>query len=270
MRVVFLSKVALVEVDDDAQAAVSQALDLVGRFDEAQIRETQVVVKVGVFNHKARRTNYPTVEVVGGITSAFKEAPKIYLIESDNYKGSGSERLQVWKELFSQKIVPFNLSEDTDTRQVDIAGEKMELSNLLFRPKIFVSTHALRKFERGTILKNLFGLIPIKKKAVYHKKLEPVILDLFEAIGGVDLAVIDATRTYSGPSARRSKDTNIIIAGKDAVAVETVGATLIGPSPEKMPIIQEAAKRGLGEGNISNIEILGTPIEDLKDRFQEI
>ena len=265
-----MSKVALVEVDDDAQAAVSQALDLVGRFDEALIRETPVVVKVGVFNHKARRTNYPTVEVVGGITNTFKEAEKIYLIESDNYKGSGSERLQVWKELFSQKIVPFNLSEDEDTRQVDIAGEKMELSNLLFRPKIFVSTHALRKYKRGTILKNLFGLIPIKKKAVYHKKLVPVILDLFEAIGGVDLAVIDAIRTHSGPSARRSKKTNVIIAGKDAVAVETVGATLIGPNPEKMPIIQEAAKRGLGEGNINNIEILGTPIEDLKDRFQEL
>jgi uncharacterized protein (DUF362 family) len=228
------------------------------------------VVKVGVFNHKGLRTNYPTLDVVGGITNAFKEAEKVYLVESDNYKGSGYERLQVWKALFSQQIVPFSLSEDEDTRQVEIAGEIMELSNLLFRPNIFVSTHALRKYEKGTILKNLFGLIPIKKKAAYHKRLVPVILDLYEAIGGVDLAVIDATRTYSGPSASRSKDTNVIIAGKDAVAVETVGATLIGPNPEKMPIIQEAAKRGLGEGSINNIEILGTPIEDLENRFQEL
>lgn len=265
-----MSKVALVEVEDDAQVAVSRAVDLVGRFDEARIRETPVVVKVGVFNHKGQRTNYPTVEVVRGITNAFHEAEKIYLVESDNYKGSGAERLQVWKALFSQQIVPFNLSEDGDTRQIEIAGETMELSNLLFRPRIFVSTHALRRYEKGTILKNLFGLIPIRKKAVYHKKLVPVILDLFEAIGGVDLAVIDATRTYSGPAARKSKETNVIIAGKDAVAVETVGATLIGPNPEKMPIIQEAAKRGLGEGNVDNIEILGTPIEDLKDRFQDL
>lgn len=265
-----MSKVALIEVEGNAQAAVSRAMDLVGRFDEAQIRETPIVVKVGVFNHKARKPNYPTVKVVRGITNAFNEAQRIYLIESDNYKGSGTERLQVWKKLFSQQIVPFNLSEDEDTRQVEIAGEKMELSNMLFRRKIFVSTHALRRYEKGTILKNLFGLIRIRKKAVYHKKLVPVILDLFEAIGGVDLAVIDATRTYSGPAARQSKDTNVIIAGKDAVAVETVGATLIGPNPEKMPIIQEAAKRGLGESNIDNIEILGTPIEDLKDRFQEL
>jgi hypothetical protein len=103
---------------------------------------------------------------------------KVYIIESDNYKGSGSERLQVWKDLFFHKIVPFNLSEDEDTRQVEIAGEKMELSNLLFRSKNFVSIHALRRSEKGTILKNLFVLIPIRKKAVYHKKLVPVILDL--------------------------------------------------------------------------------------------
>jgi hypothetical protein len=31
-----------------------------------------------------------------------------------------------------------------------------------------------------------------------------------------------------------------------------------------MPIIQEASERGLGEGNMNNIEILGTGIEDLK------
>jgi hypothetical protein len=80
---------------------------------------------------------------------------------------------------------------------------------------------------------------------------------VFLHLGGVDLAVIDATRTYSGPAARKSKKTDVIIAGKDAVAVETVGATLICSNPKKMPIIQEAAKRGLGEGNIDNIEILG-------------
>jgi hypothetical protein len=249
---------------------VRRAVDLVGRFDEAQMRETPIVVKVGVFNHKARRPNHPTVGVVRGITHAFHEAKTIYLAESDNYKGSGTERLQLWKDLFSDQVVPFNLSDDPDTRQVEIAGETMGLSNLLFRPKIFVSTHALRRYKKGTILKNLFGLVPVRKKAVYHKKLVPVILDLFEAVGGVDLAVIDATRTYSGPSARRSKEINVIIAGKDAVAVETVGATLIGPNPKKMPIIQEAANRGLGEGNLENIEILGTPLESLKARFQEL
>ena len=91
---------------------------------------------------------------------------------------------------------------------------------------------------------------------------------VFKAAGFnvIDLGVDVPTPTFI----QRAKETNVIIAGKDPVAVETVGATLIGPNPEKMPIIQEAARRGLGEGNIDNIEILGKSIEDLKDRFQEL
>jgi len=86
-------------------------------------------------------------------------------------------------------------------------------------------------------LKNLLGLIPERKKARFHKKLVPVLLDAYERIGGIDLAVIDATRTYSGPNARKGIDTNVLIVGRDAVAVEAVGATLVGLKPEKMPVI---------------------------------
>jgi uncharacterized protein (DUF362 family) len=59
---------------------------------------------------------------------------------------------------------------------------------------------------------------------------------------------------------------NTLIAGRDAVAVETVGATLVGLRPEKMRLIQEFVKRGLGEGNIANIEIVGNSFNTLKER----
>jgi uncharacterized protein (DUF362 family) len=265
-----LSQVAVVEVDGEAEGAVRHAVELVDGCDNAQMRTTPVIVKVGIYTHTGPYTNYPTVDVVRGITSAFNDASTIYLVESDNYKGSGTERLHLYRELFTPPLAPFNLSEDADTRQVEIAGEPMALSHLLVHPNIFVSTHALRRSTRGTILKNLFGLLPLRKKAAYHKKLVPVLLDLFEAIGGINLAVLDATRTYSGTAGRRSRATNVIIAGTDAVAVETVGATLVGPAPTEMPILQEAISRGLGEGDLDHIEILGTPIDDLKPRFRNI
>jgi hypothetical protein len=37
--------------------------------------------------------------------------------------------------------------------------------------------------------------------------------------------------------------------------------------PEKMPILQEFVKRGLGEGDLKNIEIVGTSFEKVKERF---
>ncbi len=265
-----VSKVALVEVNKDAQVALNEALRLIGKIDDLNTAERSVVVKVGIFNHKGPILNCTTVRVVDAIIKSFNRAPRIYLAESDNYKGTGSERLQIWKELFTERVVPFNLSEDSNTKEVEIADEKMSFSHILFKPNVFVSTHALRRYDKGTILKNLFGLTPDKKKARFHKKLESVLLDAYEAIGGIDLAVLDATRTFSGPAAIKSLDTNIIGVGRDAVAVETVGATLVGLKPEKMPVIQEAMKRGLGEGNIENIKILGSSIESLQERFQNL
>lgn len=94
-----------------------------------------------------------------------------------------------------------------------------------------------------------------------------VLLDIYESIGGIDLAVIDATRTFSGPAGISALNTNILVVGRDAVAIEAVGAAFIGLNPNKTQVIQEAMKRGLGEGNIEKMEILGIPFERLKERF---
>jgi uncharacterized protein (DUF362 family) len=53
--------------------------------------------------------------------------------------------------------------------------------------------------------------------------------------------------------------------GRDAVAVEAVGASLCGLNPLEVPLIQEAVRRGLGEGDIQKIEIVGD-IECARER----
>jgi uncharacterized protein (DUF362 family) len=264
------SKVALVELNGDAQAALNQALKLIGEIDDLNTAKKPVVIKVGVFNHKGPRVNCPTVGVVGAIANSFNKASQIYVAESDNYRGTGSERLQIWKEIFTERVIPFNLSEDTDIKEVEIAGEKMGISHILFKPNVLVSTHALRRYDKGTILKNLFGLIPERKKARFHKKLVAVLLDTYEAVGGIDLAVLDATRVYSGPAAAKALDTNVLVIGRDAVAVEAIGAVLTGLKPEKMPVIQEAVNRGLGEGDVEKIEVLGHSLESVSERFSKL
>jgi hypothetical protein len=40
--------------------------------------------------------------------------------------------------------------------------------------------------------------------------------------------------------------------------------------PEEMPIIQQAVARGLGEGDIKKIELLGVPVAELKARFAQL
>jgi uncharacterized protein (DUF362 family) len=259
------SKVVIVKVGQNTRQSMEQALKLIGGINDLNTAERLVTIKVGIFDPETE--NHSSVIVVDAIINSFNKTPKIFLAESDNYRGKGSERLQKWKTLFSKRVVPFNLSEDTDTRQVKVADERIGLSHILFKPNVFVSAHILRFYEHGSIIKNLLGLVPDAKKVRFHKKLEPALLDMCEAIGGIDLAVLDGTHVTL-----KSKriDTNILVVGRDAVAVETVGATLVGMNPEKMPIIQQAVSRGLGEGDIQKIEVLGTPIESLKGKFESL
>jgi uncharacterized protein (DUF362 family) len=258
------SKVAIVRFDGNEAESFKQALRLIGGIDDLNTPKRVVVVKVGVFSHRA--DNHTSVSVVDAIIDSFDKAPKIFLAESNNYQGAGLERVQIWKELFTERIVPFNLSDDSDTRSVRLADQEMNLSHILFKPNVLVDTHILRSFERGSILKNLFGCIPTPKKMKYHKILPTLLADVYEAVGGVDLAVLDGTNFWRGAGGTPVR-MNTLLVGRDAVAVETVGATLAGLNPEKMPVIQEFAKRGLGEGDLKNIEIVGASFECLKEKF---
>ena len=260
-----MSRVAVVEFDKDVPGSLRQAIELIGGIDDLNSTERSVVVKPGVFDHRSK--NHPTVDVVRAIVDSFNKAPRIFVAESDNYRGTGSERLQIWREVFTERVVPFNLSEDANTRQSKIADEKIGLSQTLFKPNVFVSTHVLRRFRDGTILKNLLGLIPDIQKMRFHEKLVATLLDAYEAIGGIDLAVLDGTHAYLGPSSDKGVQANVLLVGRDAVAVEAVGTTLAGLDPREVPVIQEAMNRGLGEGDVRKIEVLGSSIEDLKRRI---
>ena len=157
-----------------------------------------------------------------------------------------------------------------------MAGEIVKLSQVVFKPNIFVSTHVPRRYEgtgesdlmnMGSIIKNLLGLIPDIKKNRFHNKLPLALLDIYEGIDGIDLAVLDATRIFL--CVKRKKqiiESDLILVGKDAISVEAIGAYLIGFDPLKMPVLQEAMDRGLGEANIENIEIVGTSIESIREK----
>jgi uncharacterized protein (DUF362 family) len=255
-------KVAIVKIEGNAESSLKRALDLIGGIGDLDLKNRDVVIKLGVFDHKGK--NHTSTGVVRAIIGSFRAVPHVFLTESNNYKGTGSQRLRLWRELFSERVTPFNLTEDKETSDIQVTDERIPFSHILFKPNVFVSTHVLRKYENGTILKNLLGLVPDAKKVRFHKKLPKALMDMYEAIGGIDLAVIDGTFAYAGASSSKRKKADILVVGRNAVAVEAVGARLVGLDPLKMPVIVEATKRGLGEGDPSKIEVLGASIKDIE------
>lgn len=261
-----MAKVAIVKTGKDPSQSFQHALALIGGINDLNTEARNVTVKVGVYDE--RNLNYPTVEAVKAVTTAFSHALKIYLAESDNHEGKALKRLQIWKDLYTNKVTPFDLSHDTETNQITVCREKISFSHILFKPNILVSLHVLRAGGAGSIFKNLLGTVPDTRKQRFHKNIGDAMVDIAEALGNIDLAVIDGTWSYGGewkqgiPLERRRRD--LLIVGRDPVAVEVVGSLLIGEDPLSVPSVKVAKARGLGESNVRKIEILGEQIDDLK------
>jgi len=264
------SQVALIDLEKYESNSLSEALNLIGGISKINKSNRDVILKVGVYSPDS--DHHTTVDVTYQIIKAFDKVRKIFLTESDSYKGTGSERLLIWKKLFSDTVIPYNLSVDKETQPVKINTDVMDLTldlpKKLFKPTVFVTTHCFRTYSKGSVLKNLFGLVPIVKKAKFHKNeiFNTMLPDITEAIGGIDLAVLDGTYLHEGLATPVKVKTNLLVVGTDAVAVETVGYMLLGMKPHKLETIQSFAKRGLGVGDFANIEILGDSFETMKER----
>ncbi|MHA2040159.1 MAG: DUF362 domain-containing protein [Promethearchaeota archaeon] len=243
----------------------NKALDLINGIDNLNKPEKKVVIKVGIYNPETRMCS--TVNTINTIVKSFNKVKNFLVVESDSGAGPGLKRLELWKDCFNDLVKPFNLTDDTKTNLVNVAGEKVPLSHVLFKPNIFISTHVPRRFKDagdddllnlGSIIKNLLGLIPDKKKYRFHKQLPSALLDMYEAVGGIDLAVLDGTHVFLGHGEKRKTiSPKLLIVGKDAFAVEAVGAHLVGFDPNEMPVLQEAKNRGLGEIDLDKINIIG-------------
>jgi uncharacterized protein (DUF362 family) len=261
-----VSKVALLDFEENGAVPLRTALKLIGGIDAINAPERTVVLKVGVFDCEG--LNHASVDVVRGIVEGFDKVSKVFVAESDNYRGSGLERLQIWKDVYSSRVQPLDLSREKDTLELNSSGFQVQLPRVIMKPNVLVDTHVLRAYKNGSILKNLFGCILDSKRVKFHKVLPVLLADVYEAVGGVDLAVLDGTFMFKDAGKDPVK-ANVLLVGKDAVAVEAVGAALAGFKLERMPVLQEFARRNLGETNIKSIEIVGASFDELRRRLAE-
>ena len=246
-------------------SSLARAWEHIPNINKLNSPKNPVYVKVGIYNTQTGICTTP--KTVQQIVDFFDHAPTIRVTESDSGAGPGLERLEIWNECYTERVVPFNLSDDKDTVDVEIAGETVPFPKVFSQHNTFISTHVPRRYEDagledlmnlGFVIKNLLGMIPDTKKHRFHKHLITSLLDIYEAIGGIDLAVLDATNCYLGFGKKRIMvSPNLLIIGADAFAVEAIGGYLVGFEPTEMPVLVEAKKRNLGEIELNKIQIIG-------------
>ncbi len=111
-------------------------------------------------------------------------------------------------------------------------------------------------------MKNAFGGLLNERRHWTHPVIHETLVDLLmiqQKIHPGLFAVMDGTFAGDGPGPRcmipYAKD--IILASSDQVAIDAVAARLMGVDPMSLKFIRMAHERGLGCGEIDDIEIVG-------------
>ncbi len=140
------------------------------------------------------------------------------------------------------------------------AGE-IELPRLLLDADVFITlpvlkTHALTYFTGS--LKNQWGCLPQHDRILFHRWLDPMLVSL-QRILRPALSLMDAIVAMEGrgPTNGSPRRLNLLLASRDAVALDAAAMRLVGLDPQRARHLQLAAKDGLGSVDARQIAIDG-------------
>ncbi|MBI2148927.1 DUF362 domain-containing protein [Candidatus Woesearchaeota archaeon] len=147
-------------------------------------------------------------------------------------------------------------------------------------PKIFLNTNVihlntLKCHGHTTVtgsMKNAFGGLITEKRHHCHKMIHEVLVDLLQIQKEIHkgiFAVADGTicGDGNGPRTMIPKIKNYILASDDQVAIDAISAKMMGFDPLKIPFIKIAHDKGLGNGDINQIDIIGENINKINFGF---
>jgi uncharacterized protein (DUF362 family) len=117
-----------------------------------------------------------------------------------------------------------------------------------------LKTHYLTKVTLA--MKNLKGCLKWEDKPLFHQPdLSRAVVELNKIVRPT-INVIDAINWQAGGG--------LLITGSDIVAVDAVGTALMGIDPMQVRMIALGAAAGLGEADITRIEIRGEELKQMK------
>jgi len=264
---------------DLVQEAVRKALDLAGGLTNFVKPGSRVLVKPNLLMAVGPETGVDThPEVVRAVIRLLKylnckiilgDGPSVWGNQTENiddvYRRSGM------KNVAEEEGIELVVFDRKRWRQkFPLTTRLDEVDYLVSIPKF--KTHCLTLLTGA--VKNLFGLIPGRFKTELHKnyfeadKFSGILADIYEQARPA-ITVVDGIVAMEGDGPGTSgklRDTGLILAGTDGVAIDSILALVMGVDPFEVPTIKEAAKRGLGVAETHHIQILGEKIEGLIGR----
>ncbi|MEM2129271.1 MAG: DUF362 domain-containing protein [Candidatus Bathyarchaeia archaeon] len=268
------SKVAIIRGDEPIEMVI-KALALVGAEKAFKVEE-KLLIKPNYINAShPSMGNTTDARVIEGIVKYFKEKgyDNIAVGEGSGFADTmkAYEVAGVDKVARQWQIKLLDLNKDeyeaVDAQENPVLSSVKISKTALNSAVISVPKLKLHRITGVTLsLKNMMGVVQPKGKMHFH--LNEKIANL-ASIVKPRLAVVDGIIGGEGhETAGRPVPMNLVIAGLDPVAVDTVGAAVMGVDVNNVKHIQLASKKGLGVCDLNLIKILGEPIENVKITFK--
>lgn len=272
-----MSKVAVVKGLNPVETTV-KALEMIkANLSEVLSSEKPILIKPNYIVAKHPSTGMTTdSRVVEGVVKFLKDHGR-----SDITIGEGSG----WADTFEAfKVAGIaRIARKWNVRLVDLNRDcfvEVCPPNPLALRKVVVAETALRsciisvpklKIHRLTAatigVKNMMGALA-SKGSMHNGKLHENIADLASVLKP-SLTVIDGIIAGEGHETNGSPvEMNLVIAGTDPVAVDAVGAAVMGVSPSEVKHLVLAERKGLGTCHLDKIEVVGEPIEKVRRDFR--
>ncbi len=267
---------------DGIKDAVYRALDLLAYSPPA--RPATVAIKPNLrfyWDYSTGETTDPRVvaAVIDYVRERWNPQARISVVETDAsamrtrhaFPMLGYDRLAAEKGI---ELV--NLSEDEMLESEVRVGRRsisLPLPRTLHEVDLFISCPKLKvgPYAGGNALhitctlKNLYGCIGKRRKVVYHPQVNEVIVAVNKRIRP-HLHVVDGIVALG----RHPVRLGLIIAGADAVAVDSVAARVMGYNPASVKQIRLAEREGVGtrRGLVTLGEDIGAVVQAFPKRSQ--
>ena len=272
---VYVPKVAIVKGTKPVDVTV-KALRMID-VDEALSEEKPILIKPNYIDASHPSTGITTdSRVIEGVVKFLKNrgVKKIVIGEGSGFgdtfkafKVAGVDEVaKRWNvglvDLNEDEFVKLDPPSPLVFKRVKVAKTALE-STIISVPKL--KPH--RMTDVTLSIKNMMGVI--SPKGSMHRGLNKNIVDL-ASIVKPSIAVVDGIVAGEGHETSGSPvEMNLVIAGTDPVAVDAVGAAVMGINPKNVKHLRLAEKEGLGTCDLEQIEIVGEPIESVKKKFRK-
>lgn len=179
----------------------------------------------------------------------------------------GADRVSFFDE---EDLVDVEIKEAKLFKKAQIFKPVLEADRVINLPKM--KTHLAGTVTLG--IKNWQGIIPnghpdTQQQDVHRLDLGQKCADLLR-VREADLTIVDGIIAMEGqgPHAGTPLEMNLLLAGRQTVATDAVTSYVMGFETIEIPAVRIAASEGMGEREMENIEVVGTPADDVRTFFK--